>query len=602
MGKFRYSRCEKVCDRNYVFTQNRIRAASGKHETIATRLHLSVSTIDGLRKNLMAWHAYLFEASSIQSYIFQTSRLKEIIGASELIASLTDTLLPTTLNALGISNQIRFSRCAGGAFYAFSEDQQAIERLYAVWTLLLQQYAPGLPYDYALAIDKKNEADALSDAEPAKLVSRNRQRVALPQAGPLTQRCARTGQAATRFSYVKQEAGADPIDDATDRKLRFARHSTLTDRFTHDATVEPDHWPVNLDPEPESEDDTAKPARLFPFAGDNRNLAIVHADGNGIGQLLIDLKEAVSDSSFVDTFRQFSEVLSDATEAAVRRATDQVLLPLRTPDNPMIPARPIVLGGDDLTLILRSDCALDFVLCYLEAFERETEQRFSKLDLPIEIGGLTACAGIAFVRANQPFYMGAELAEGLTGHAKTASKAIAGRKLPPSSIAFHRVISTVIDDYGTLLDQERTFMLDNKQRYRDTLEVYGLQPDDEALPFIGDLQTLTRLIQAKQVSNGPTRELLGMLARDGAQARQIYRRWRQRMEDPKHRGYQSYLDLMECMERLSPSFEREADLPFSRAILPGSTDDVLRSPLGDAVILKAMGAVANVASGKEAAA
>ena len=48
----------------------------------------------------MTYYAYLFEAKSIQSYIFATSKLKEIIGGSELIEQLTakNGLLKKTLD------------------------------------------------------------------------------------------------------------------------------------------------------------------------------------------------------------------------------------------------------------------------------------------------------------------------------------------------------------------------------------------------------------------------------------------------------------------------------------------------------------------------
>ena len=95
-------------------------------------------------------YAYLFEAKSIQSYIFSTNKLKEIVGGSELIEQLTSTdgLVSTTLNALGLEQgiDIRFSRCAGAAFYAFSDSEESIKKLSSLWPLVFRQYAPDMEF------------------------------------------------------------------------------------------------------------------------------------------------------------------------------------------------------------------------------------------------------------------------------------------------------------------------------------------------------------------------------------------------------------------------------------------------------------------------
>ena len=81
-------------------------------------------------------------------------------------------------------------------------------------------------------------------------------------------------------------------------------------------------------------------------------------------------------------------------------------------------------------MIVRGDLAIDFTEKFLVAFETHTEALFSqfkqdyekkgiKLRLPT---GLTACAGIAFVKVSQPFYLAYRLAESLCKTAKTRSK------------------------------------------------------------------------------------------------------------------------------------------------------------------------------------
>jgi hypothetical protein len=131
--------------------------------------------------------------------------------------------------------------------------------------------------------------------------------------------------------------------------------------------------------------------------------------------------------------------------AAVRAASETWLLGNTTPRNKhnqaLIPARPIVLGGDDITVILRADIALPFTQRLLE----EVEQRGD---------GLSACAGLALVRAGQPFLMARSLADDLCKFAKKTAKA---RGAPyPSLIAFHNAGSTLRESYDRAYARQMT--------------------------------------------------------------------------------------------------------------------------------------------------
>ncbi len=63
----------------------------------------------------MAVHALLFEAKSVQGYLFESGRMRDVIGASELIDSLTRKLLDGALKGAGLleGSDVAFSRRAG---------------------------------------------------------------------------------------------------------------------------------------------------------------------------------------------------------------------------------------------------------------------------------------------------------------------------------------------------------------------------------------------------------------------------------------------------------------------------------------------------------
>ena len=90
------------------------------------------------------------------------------------------------------------------------------------------------------------------------------------------------------------------------------------------------------------------------------------------------------------------------------------------------PIRPVILGGDDLTVIIRADLALDFTVEFLNAFERQTKEQFEFLAKYYQVegfeNGITACAGIAYIKEKYPFHYGVHLADLLTGKAKKFSK------------------------------------------------------------------------------------------------------------------------------------------------------------------------------------
>ncbi|HYN78848.1 MAG TPA: hypothetical protein VES73_13790, partial [Lamprocystis sp. (in: g-proteobacteria)] len=315
----------------------------------------------------MPVYTYLFEAKSIQSYLLTTNRLKEIVGGSEMVEALTGVggLLDDARKAVG--GEITFSRRGGGAFFAFSEDESTRNRLADLWPLLVRQHAPDLEFVQARGHGDSAKA-AYDDAHPRLLADRNRPQARYPQAAPLTIRNRRSGEPATTYARSKKGAKAEPVDAATARKLngRFCKGAALGRRFAPDAPWE--SWPLNLAPADGDDDE-----RNFPFLGEDRALALVHADGNGLGQLLIKLNQAMgaNHGNYVEIFRAFSEAVSTATESAAQAATRKVLAGNQLEG--VYPARPIVLGGDDLTMLVRADLALPFTRTFLAAFAAESE-------------------------------------------------------------------------------------------------------------------------------------------------------------------------------------------------------------------------------------
>lgn len=533
----------------------------------------------------MASYACLFEAKSIQDYILRSGRLRHIIGASELLDSLTPKLLDEVLVVLGLERDrdVRFSREAGGAVYLFAHDRQHRDAFRDLWSITVRQYAPGLEFVLVMG-EGNNDHAAYEDANKRLHAARNRQPPLLPGGTPVTRYAPRTGEPA-----VSYDAKLGLQDQATTRfgRREFWRDAKdgLTARFAPELT--PNDWPRNLDYDPDDPDNAE-----FPFLPDNRYLALLHADGNGLGQLLIELQEhaKANPKDFVPLFRDFSNAVREATLAAARGATDAVLLRARqratndVPDSAigLIPARPIVLGGDDLTILLRADLALPFAREFLNRFENESRERLKEVltkhpaVAAILPQCLTAGGGIAFVKSNHPFYLAYELAEAIAKRAKDMAKeSKAGNGRIPPTLAFHRVTTACHGDYKDILEAEMTTGAGDA-RVQTTLVSYGLDADG-GLPALADVEVLAELLRAEEMARGPARQILTLLGQDHDEATRRYLRWQEVMRERAP----GQLDAMQALlGRLCEGLA--GDLPVSEAGAPR------RTPLGDVTVLLAV--------------
>lgn len=531
----------------------------------------------------MPKYACLFEAKSIQEYILRSGRLRHVVGASELLDSLTPMLVDQVLDALKLveGEQVRFSRKAGGAAYLFTDSETHCNDFRDLWSIAVQQYAPGLSYSLATGAGA-NDYEAYKSALLRMGPARNRQPPRLPAGTPVTRYAPRTGEPAYT---VDQTLGLQ--DAATSRfgQRDFWQRGGLTGRF---ADVDADVWPRNLEYRADDEDR----ASLFPFLKDNRYLALLHADGNGLGQLLITMQDHVKlhPEAFVALFRDFSDAVRDATIAAARAATTAVLLPARqginqdSPDHPgLIPARPIVLGGDDLTILLRADLALPFTRSFLTHFEQETKAAFDTLRgtrawadelLP---RALTAGAGIVFVRSSHPFHLAHALAEDLAKTAKSrAKKAVQADSRIPPTLAFHRVTTACHGDYMAILHDELTTG-ETDARIQTSLVTYAIDEHSTQLPRLDDLEALVGLLRNEDMARGPARQILTLLGQDHAEAARRYRRWQEVM---KRRVPAHFDALIAKLKRLCGALAE--DLPVSIGESPR------RTPLGDMATLLAV--------------
>lgn len=367
---------------------------------------------------------YLYGASvqGIQDFIFKTNGLKEIVGASEIVEEISTTFS----NEFEKNSQV-IQKAAGNIKIVF-DNREDVEEIVKNFPKKVMQYAYGITISQAVVsfgeLLSKAELDALEEKLKA---SRNKQQIPIDPNINIIKLSPTTG----RSTYTKN--GDDFIDFATYTKKKIIP-TRLTKKITDDEKKE-------------------FPKELSKISNSKNKIAIIHADGNGLGKLLQNLAKKLSsqEDKIEYVFSNFSTSLDDATTQAAKLAYEKTGSPEKF--------RPIILGGDDLSVICSADIALDFTGYFLEYFEQKTKEKLKWLVEDFSLhefeNGLTACAGIAYCNEKYPFHYGIHLAEELCSFAKKESKKI-NDALAPSSLIFHNVQSSFFTTYRDFVKNELT--------------------------------------------------------------------------------------------------------------------------------------------------
>lgn len=364
---------------------------------------------------------YLYGAAvqGIQNFIFQTDKLKRIGKASEIVEEICTTVFKDFEK-----NGESVVRAAGNIKHLFY-DRKSCEKAVKDFPRKVMEMAPGITISQAV-VKMDGDFDTFSKAidELERLLHIQRNKPIRPLNIGLT------------GIYHAQDTGL-PIDELYKDNSKQESESALK-LYKNSFGIYLRHNQIAYNIEEITEN--------------NDWIAVIHADGNGVGKIV----QAIGKDS--ESLKQFSEALDNVTKLSAQFAFNAVKE--RFNGSKIIPIRPIILGGDDITIICRANIAIDYTKAFISSFEENSKQQLGTLltknKLPFNC--LTVCAGISYVKSSYPFHYGVRLADSLCSRAKNDAKKKENlvNELAPSCLIFHKVQDSFIEDYQTIIERELT--------------------------------------------------------------------------------------------------------------------------------------------------
>lgn len=420
----------------------------------------------------------VLDTPGIQSYIFASNRLRENVGASELVRRATETWPLELVDKIGRSNvddpdahdptgrlkeELRIEDGeldvevvfvgGGNTVLLFRERTDAVALVTRLSRKLLAE-APGLGL-VATHTTVNWEEDDLGKRLDDALQALAQRKAAVPHGQPqlglgVTAECRSTGLVATTTNAGRkpQEEPEFPISDEVAGKLEAVEAANRRLRAFLSEEMRRAGWefPLDFDHFGRSE-------------GEMSYIAVVHADGNEMGRFFQAIREqAEGPRDYIRRMRRASHQVEVASTAALEallldlvnsfehdadgNLTVGGVVPLY--DN-KLPFRPLVFGGDDVTFVSDGRLGLTLAARYLELFEEESRKRGLEL---------YACGGVAVVKSHYPFARAYELGGELTKAAKSVARAKARGEL--SVLDWHFAASGLLGNLQEIRGREYT--------------------------------------------------------------------------------------------------------------------------------------------------
>jgi hypothetical protein len=369
------------------------------------------------------------EADKIQEFIFRSSRLREVVGASQLLSR----FCRSEDGALALAKQYHGEMVVndGGSFRVIFDGAEAHQNAIDFGAELSELYRLSLggslsvaePVamngDFRLANDKAGKK--LRQAKNHKQGS-----VAEPHM-PYIAFCASCGVTlADHFGLLPQEPGTrkrylcatcrtkaqerwdERLGQLGDFLIAITGSEDQLDRFA---------WPEDAD-------------KVAAHDLSRKNyVAYLVADGNGMGTIFGQCDES--------QIKNLSNGLTAAARGSLAAASSTLIARLERQNDEdgreIIPVLPLILGGDDLFALLPAPYTLDVVRQFCIEWEKQLARLVKDVGLEIGQGGNkiprpTVAAAVVICKSKYPYALAHRRAEELLKEAKRHSKLLGAEK------------------------------------------------------------------------------------------------------------------------------------------------------------------------------
>lgn len=530
----------------------------------------------------MTKHWVVLEAGAKQDYIYDSDRMRHVVGASQLVLDAGTTWVTETVNAVNDpdgadgAGPVRRVQSVSGKAVLLVESEAAGRDVIRKVTRRALAEAPGLevtgavgpPFDDTVPYRVRTSGSDDPSGPPADHVAalrrtfavQGRARAARPARQlrdprlPWHEPCRETGMPAAGLEPFGagedswHPGGAATLAKATARRAERTRNRLRNLLGTHEELL-----PVMVDELTE-----------------DGWIAVVHADGNGVGALMHDFPDRVGDAlgtdavsldDHVEWLGTFSDHLQDATEkaftasveAAVAEASETI--PEWSRKGRLLP---ILLGGDDVTFACHAALALPLVRAFLGEFARRTraDEKICAIAGP---SGMSAAAGVAIVKRHHPFSAAYDLAEELAASAKRDAVRQVPGGIPVNAFDVHVAHESTLRDLKTLRDDLVVDAAGDAPVARHggpyVVGVNGAAPVPPALAHRDErhLVDVMHLLTSGTLSSARAHDLRGALDRGSAEYRARVRTAVARTSrEHGHRGEELDLETTESLLAIVP--------------------------------------------------
>lgn len=410
--------------------------------------------------------AILLDTRSIQKYVFSCNKLKTNIGASFLVDQIFTNFMKKVLDEseLTISekswetytkekektpeNQVELQMLEKGNEHLTAEiayigggnmlillrpldgetEKSILERckqLVREWSLKVLMMAPGLKTGAAIGLLDVSPEHFKSSLDALYKQLKIHQNMILPQVDlpytGLTLTCDYTGKVANVYGDEKRWISAE-VAAKEDAYQAFKEEFKKT---------------INLP----KEYDVASDIQKLGYLSGESYICVIHIDGNNMGvkfshcrgmqeRRALSLKIA---NVVKDGFKKLLQDIIEDYENGSYKKYLKLMQDEETGETTILPIRPIIIGGDDVTFVCAGRVGLLYAQRFIEHVSKQEILNKGLLDTINQSNQdssadkhmnatMSCCGGIAIVPATYPFYRAYELAEQLCDSAKKKSR------------------------------------------------------------------------------------------------------------------------------------------------------------------------------------